>query len=347
MINAHQLAARVPLFANLAADDLRDLLRVMQHHTFGAGQSLLRLGQPADSALFVEAGRANAIVPLPGGGEAVLAEFGPGSVLGEIALLEEGVRVAHVIASEPTACFAMGRDAFRAVAAQGNRAARALLQRITLALCQRLRTLNGRILAASEPEALAPAVRSVGAERRAPGFDCRAFLPLLSAFQNFNADDLDALMRVVTAFDLPRGAQLFRAGEPGSACYIVVRGALEISREQQGLQRRIGILGPGRICGVLGLIEGEPHSMSAAAREATTLMEIPASVFHCYHSGDGLGTQGSLKFQSAVNHELLRSLARTNNHLTRLISQAHIRKRDDEAHALHCDLIAQECRAAG
>lgn len=346
MIDVQQLAARVPLFAGLAAHDLHELLRVMRRHTFDAGDALLRHGRRADSALFVEVGMANAVAPLPGGGQAVLAEFGPGSVLGEMALLEDGVRMANVIAAEPTACFSMERDAFRAIAAQGNRAARALQQRITLALCRQLRALNGKILAASEPEALAPAVATMDSGismRRPAGFECRSFLPLLAAFSRLNEEDLDELMRVVTLFELPRGAPLFRAGEPGTACFVVVRGALEISREQQGLQRRIGILGPGRICGVLGLIEGAPHSMSAAARETATLMEIPAAVFHRYHAGEA---RGALKFQSAVNRELMCSLERTNNHLTRLISQARIHKRDDEAHELQCDLIAQECRAA-
>ena len=344
MIDVEQLAASVPLFAGLAKEDLHGLLQATQRHTYATGDILVHLGQRADSALFVEAGRARAVTPLPGGGEAILAEFGAGSVLGEMALLEDGVRMASVIAAEATACLAIERDAFRALAVQGNRAARALHQRITLALCQRLRTLNGRILALSEAEALAPAVPPYATPRRPVSFGFREFLSLLPPFQLFSTGDLDALLKVSTVFELPRGALLFSAGEAGGACYVVIRGALEISRDQDGSLRRIGILGPGRICGVLGLIEGVSHSMSAAVRETATLLEIPAAVFQGYHTGEA---RGALKFQCAVNQELMRSLARTNNHLTRLISQARIHCRDAEVHELHCELMAQECRVAG
>ena len=112
------------------------------------------------------------------------------------------------------------------------------------------------------------------------------------------------------------------------------------------MTRRIGILGPGRLCGILALIEGAPHSMSATAREQVTLMEIPPTVFESYYNGTA---RGALKFQQAINQELLQALARTNNHLTRLISQARIRNYgqhvDDLAGELGRALCEQDCRA--
>jgi len=136
---------------------------------------------------------------------------------------------------------------------------------------------------------------------------------------------------------------LFNAGDASDACYIVIRGALEISREQNGEYRRIGILGPGRLCGILALIEGAPHSMSATARECVTLMEMPRVMFARYYDGTALGAP---KFQQAVNQELLQALARTNNHLTRLISQARIRDHGQQAEELNRALCEQDCRAA-
>jgi CRP-like cAMP-binding protein len=165
----------------------------------------------------------------------------------------------------------------------------------------------------------------------------------LPALRHFSAGDIDELSNASTVFDVPRGTMLFSAGEPSDACYVVVRGALEISREQNGEHRRIGILGPGRLCGLLALIEGAPHSMSATARENTTLMEIPKAVFEYYYNGTA---QGALKFQQAFNQELLQALARTNNHLTRLISQARIRNHGQHVDELNRALCEQDCRAA-
>src|SRR6185312_12222546 len=113
--------------------------------------------------------------------------------------------------------------------------------------------------------------------------------------------------------ELGRGQTLFREGEAASTCYVVVRGALEITGGRDGQRHRIGILGPGRLCGILALIEGERHSMSAAARENAVLFEIGADAFARLFRGDD---RLAARFQETVNQELLQSLARTNNHLT-------------------------------
>lgn len=322
-MDIQKFSSRVPLFAGLDPADLQFVLRVARRLEFAKGAMLVRQGQMADSALVMESGSASVVSVLPGGGEVVMSELGPGSVLGEMALLDSGVRSANVVAREPTACLSMERDVFRMLIAQGNRAVLAINHRIMLGLCQRLRELNGKILSHSTPEHLAPAGVQQPGERQRCAFDHRAFLALLPAFRHFSTEEINVLDGAANVFELPRGAMLFSAGEPSDACYVVIRGALEISREQNGEHRRIGILGPGRLCGILALIENAAHSMSASARENVTLMEIPRTVFERYYNGTA---HGALKFQQAINQELLQALARTNNHLTRLISQARIRE---------------------
>ena len=340
-MNIDQLCASVPLFAGLDADDLRFVLRAAQQIEYATGSRIVQQGQAADCALFIERGYAQVVSALPGGGQTVMAELGPGSVLGEMALLEGGVRSADVIAREPTACLSMERDAFRMLIAQGNRTVQTINHRITQTLCQRLRELNGKILAMSESEPLAPAIAQTAAQRQPCHFNVHAFLRLLPSLRQISAAELDALLRVSQIFDLPRGAALFNAGQAADACYIVLRGALEISRNQAGSHKRIGILGPGRVCGLLALIEAQPHSMSATARESVTLLELPRAAFEQFYFGD---TRATLKIQQVINQELLQSLARTNNHLVRLISQARIRNHAQHVRELSRALAAQDIR---
>jgi CRP-like cAMP-binding protein len=118
-----------------------------------------------------------------------------------------------------------------------------------------------------------------------------------------------------------------------------VRGAIEITGFHNGQRHRIGILGPGRLCGTLALIEGQRHSMNAAARENTVLLEIGKDAFARLFQGDD---RLAARFREAVSQELLQTLARTNNHLTRLVSQARIRGRRVEE--LQQALDAQDCR---
>ena len=75
--------------------------------------------------------------------------------------------------------------------------------------------------------------------------------------------------------------------------------------------------------------------------EHATLMEIPQAVFAGYYNGSA---HAALKFQQAINQELLQALARTNNHLTRLISQARIRNHGQHVDTLGHALLGQDYR---
>ena len=348
---AARLVSGIPLFAGLEPRALEDIVRIFQRLTFDAGASLVRQGRPADSAFILESGTTDVFTALPGGGEAKVAELGPGSVLGEMALLESGTRSATVIARTPVAGYLIERDGFRMLLVQRNPAVFQIQNRITRALCQRLRELNAKIVVADAPENAALPLSgltagSSGMRRGTCSFDYRGFLPLLPVFRPFGASEIEEFARQTEVMELDRGRILFQQGDPGAACFVVVRGALEIAHSRDGRCHRIGVLGPGRLCGVLALIEGQLHSMSAAARENSVLLEIEKSAFDRLFTGHD---RVAAKFQDAVNQELVRALARTNNHLTRLISQARIRsgrRERKQADELQRALGAQDCRAA-
>ena len=176
-------------------------------------------------------------------------------------------------------------------------------------------------------------------------FDWRAFLPVLPLFQRFGPAEIDQFARLAEAFEPRRGELIFEQGAPGTAWYVVVRGAIEIADARDGRYRRVGILGPGRLCGLLALIEGKAQSMSAVAREHSMLLEFDSAAFEGLYSGSD---RLSSRFQEAVNHELLQRLARTTNHLARLISQARIRDaraKAAEVEELQRALASQDCRA--
>jgi CRP-like cAMP-binding protein len=347
--SAARLFGAIPLFAGIGQDGLEAIARIFQPVRFEPAAHVVRQGQQADGAYLIESGTADVYTALPGGGETAVAALGPGSVLGEMALLESGTRSASVLARTPVAAHFIERDAFRMLLSQRNRAAFTIQNRITLTLCERLRRLNGKVAEADGAGGPAPALEAseLGQPRRgACAFDWRAFLPVLPLFRRYGEADLAALAGAGDVLDLARGQTLFREGEAATACYVVVRGALELTGARDGRRHRIGILGPGRLCGILALIEGERHSMSVAARESAVLFELGAHAFARLFQGDD---RLAARFQDTVNQELLQSLARTNNHLTRLVSQARIRggrREARQAEELERALGGQDCRPA-
>jgi CRP-like cAMP-binding protein len=317
----------VPLFAGLPAEEVDGLLRVCEPVSFADGNALMRQGQPADGAFIVQTGHTECRTALPGGGEAVVASLGPGSVIGEMALLDRGMRTATVVARGPVSGLYIGRDAFRLLLAQRARAAFTIRNRITRTLCQRLRELNQRIVEADDTTRAdaspAPDTALMSNVRFGAGsFEWRRFLPLLAAFEGFGPDSIAQFAARATCVEIPRGQVLFDQDAPCTSAFVVVRGALQIDRGVGTRLMRIGILGPGRLCGILAMIEDRPHSMRATARERTTLAAVSKADFDALFTGDELV---ATKFQDAINRELLGSIARTNNHLTRLVSQAQIR----------------------
>lgn len=150
-MHAADRVRNVSLFSGLAPAEIDGILGISRYVAFAPGTHLMRQGQSADGVLILESGTADVLTALPGGGELTLASVGEGTVLGEMALLDAGIRSATVIARTPVEGYWIDRDGFRMLLAQRNAAVFAVQGRVTLALCARLRELNARIVARETP----------------------------------------------------------------------------------------------------------------------------------------------------------------------------------------------------
>jgi CRP-like cAMP-binding protein len=80
--------------------------------TFPAGARLMETGEVADHILVVVEGRAAILVPDRDGVEQVIAERGPGELIGEHAVQQPGVRSATVVARTQVRVLAMKAEDF-------------------------------------------------------------------------------------------------------------------------------------------------------------------------------------------------------------------------------------------
>ena len=122
------------------------------------------------------------------------------------------------------------------------------------------------------------------------------------------------------------------------AVYVVARGAVEVVRPVDGHERRVAVLGPGKLLGFMGVLLGAPHGTHAWAREASTLLEIPSAGFRALYFGEG---PCASRLRGAVQRSLLESLGRTNRSLTRLAAHARLAAREREAAQLEAASAAQ------
>ena len=85
-------------FASLSADLRSALLALMVLREFGAGQHLIRQGDPGDCLLVILSGTAEAFIRHAASRQMKVGEFGPGDVVGEIGPLTGEARTADVVA---------------------------------------------------------------------------------------------------------------------------------------------------------------------------------------------------------------------------------------------------------
>jgi CRP/FNR family cyclic AMP-dependent transcriptional regulator len=317
------------------------LLAFARPVSFPQGARLVRQGEPSRGAFLIGRGEAEAQVALPGGGTLAVAELRDGDLFGEMALIERGVCCASVVARSAVEGWFIERDDFRAMVASRDPAALEIQRNITRVLAARLRALNAKVRShpAAEDRPFSENPRTADFSYATASFDWRGFLSILPFFEGFDAYEIDELVARCRALELPRGAWLFVPAQPATACFIVVRGAMEIFSFSKELQRRVALAGPGELVGYLAILEGNPHAAAARVRETACVLELSSKDFLEIYGGDS-GTSVSL--QHAIHKSLLRSLARTNTQLTRLISHAHLTAGKDAADlekALHGQIV--------
>ena len=328
-------------------DEARELLlAVARPVSFAKGARLVRHGEVARGAYVLASGSAEATVMLPGGEKLGVATLGAGAMFGETSLLERSTCTATVSASEKVEGWFIERDDFRALVAQRIPAALRVQHAVTLVLSAKVRALNAKVLevpapedkprkSGSEPDS--DPLKNVKRQKRA-SFDFNPFLPLLPVFEGFDAAEIHQFLEASRVLELPAGHGVFAAGLPSEACFVVLRGAVEIRARHARRERRVAVLGPGQLLGYMSALEHGKHGSDAIVREDAILLEIPRGAFDALYHGT---SPASTRLHRVIQRSLLSSLAQTNRHLTRLISLARLRGADREGEALEKALGGQ------
>lgn len=93
---------QAPLFAELPAEELRQLAALLRRRTFRRGEVIFHRGDPAGAMHILSSGRVKVSRPSEDGNETVLDLLGEGACFGELAALDGGLRSATVTAVEQT-----------------------------------------------------------------------------------------------------------------------------------------------------------------------------------------------------------------------------------------------------
>ena len=310
--SSSELAA-VPLFAGLPEEALRELGQVLERRELPSGAVLWRQGDEADGLFVVSSGSVGVFARLPGGREVELAVQRAGEIVGELALVDGGVRAATVRALEPASALFLRRADFLARIARLDPVAFTIKQRLTSIICKRLRDRLSA-LAASIGGDEAQRGEAMQAKEADAVPDARYLirLPFFRTFPPLQLSDLFTATRTVKA---PAGTVLLHEGDRAEIAYVTLHGAVEEVLERGSRRIRVRLAGPGGAAGYIGLLDDGPSPVTVATRERTLLLAVDRPAFTDLSDGS---TALSFAFVDAVQRDLIVALRQAERPQARL-----------------------------
>jgi hypothetical protein len=136
--------AEIGLFAKFDSMDLAEIEPHLQRTSYQQGDIIFREGDPGEEVFIVTKGTASAFLQSPNSAIR-LATFAPGTVFGELAILDAGPRSATVVADEDLVCFVLTMSKYTALMERHPSVAMRILAAIGRELSGRLRTANRTI----------------------------------------------------------------------------------------------------------------------------------------------------------------------------------------------------------
>jgi CRP-like cAMP-binding protein len=162
-MNAVDHLRRIPLFADLTAEEMVDVLRMATVVQFAPEQQICAQGGAADGLFILEEGEGAVRVRDANGRAREVSRIGAGEVLGELGLVDGQGRSADVIALTAVRAYRLDRAEFDRMRAAMHPAAYKMLRRIALTVSARLRAINAAI-----SDQIAPPSEEARASRVAP-----------------------------------------------------------------------------------------------------------------------------------------------------------------------------------
>jgi CRP/FNR family cyclic AMP-dependent transcriptional regulator len=121
----------VPLFSQLGEEEVHAFAALTRERTYPKGSVIVFEDDPGDALYLVASGQVKVVLIGEDGREVILSVLGEGSFFGEMALLDNQPRSAHVIAMEDSRLLLLRRDDFQARILQSPAVAISLLAELS------------------------------------------------------------------------------------------------------------------------------------------------------------------------------------------------------------------------
>jgi len=141
-----EVLKKVPLFASLPDQELAAFAELVRERSYPRGSVILFEDDQGDSLFLLADGQVKVVLIGEDGREVILSVLREGSFFGEMALLDDQPRSAHVIAMEDASLLVLRREDFQARLRQSPEVAIALLRELASRLRRADEKIGGLVL---------------------------------------------------------------------------------------------------------------------------------------------------------------------------------------------------------
>ncbi|MDB4886243.1 MAG: cyclic nucleotide-binding protein [Gemmatimonadetes bacterium] len=138
--------ATIPLFSGLHRDELNKFAELTRERAYPKGSVILFQDDPGDSLFVLRTGRVKVVLIGEDGREVILGVLEPGAHFGELALIDDQPRSAHVIAMDDANLLILRREDFRRRVEANPSVAWALLTELSRRLRRADQKIGGLVL---------------------------------------------------------------------------------------------------------------------------------------------------------------------------------------------------------
>ncbi len=98
-------------------------------------------------------------------------------------------------------------------------------------------------------------------------------------FQNLTQDEVSRVAQISGTENFTTGSSIFKEGDQGDKLYVILSGAVRISKKVSGAEEALAVLKTGDFFGEMALIDDIERSADAIAHEDCSLMTIKKDNF--------------------------------------------------------------------
>lgn len=303
------------LFSGLDGSETEGLAAMATITHYTSGSLIFKQGELSDALYLVQSGEIKMAVRTPGDDLLELTRMKAGEVLGDMALLPETKRLATATAASDVVLITFDRYALRQFILASNSAGLKIHFQFAVLVSKRIRRITSDIGDERIPTVPARSVSSLWSAKDSVSPCYRQMIGHMPFFDSFTENEMDKIAGLLTEHHIARGQLVFSQNAPGNSCFLIARGAVEITIIHGRGKQRLAVLGPGRMFGEMCLLDGGIRSATCVVRENAVILELTADVFNDLVQS---GSELALKFLIAINRNLASILQKANARLVAL-----------------------------